>query len=224
MKRTSLMKKYSEAIKNGTIPQLLPSQVCGTYTVVGKTQNQSYFGALHIKEKDDALLGTWILGGMYMFCWNKIPGDDSKELKIFLKNHFKIDWINFAKIEKKDNSEIIRVFTEKKSISLILNNEKTIVNLKMDDGKAYQLVVKTENGKLNIYSGTKHEGIGLLKNNILAFNSKYSHSIFEPPNDIDITGIVLYEIINEEIMRGYITGYGTFQVALEECRKRKKVK
>lgn len=88
---------------------------------------------------------------VYLFCWDEIPGNDSVRLINFLKQNYSIDWVKTGKIEKIDDGKIIRVSVEKNYLSLSLNNEKTKVDLKIDDGRTDEFIVKTENGKLNIY-------------------------------------------------------------------------
>lgn len=88
---------------------------------------------------------------LYLFSWDNIPGNDNVRLIEFLKQNFNIDWIESAKIEKFNDIRTISVTTEKNSLSLILNNEKTIANLKIDDGRTDKFIAKMENGKLNIY-------------------------------------------------------------------------
>ncbi len=85
----------------------------------------------------------------YLFGWDEIQGKDSGILIKFLKQEFGIGWDETAKIEKIDNS--IRVTTGKNCLSLGLNNEKDKMNLKIDDGRSAELIVKNENSKLNIY-------------------------------------------------------------------------
>ena len=91
----------------------------------------------------------------YLFCWDEIPGNDNGKFVEFLKPMYDIDWVNTAKIEKIDGGRIINIFTEKNSLSLKLNYEKTKVNLQIDDGKTFELNVRTENSKLNIYENSK---------------------------------------------------------------------
>ena len=62
----------------------------------------------------------------------------------------------------------------------------------------------------------RHEGIGILAGNMLAFNFKYVES-----SGGTSTGVVLYEIMSDDVMRGYWTGFGVSHVGSEECRKKK---
>ena len=87
----------------------------------------------------------------YLFSWDKIPGNDNGRLIKYLKQKFGIEWIKTANIEKIDDGRTIRVFDEKNSLSLSLNDEKTKVNLKIDDRRADEFDAKKENSKLSIY-------------------------------------------------------------------------
>lgn len=90
---------------------------------------------------------------MYLFSWDGIPGNDNEILIEFLKQKYGIDWVIKPKIDKIDNDKdkAIKVSTEKNNISLRLNDEKTKMNLEINDGRTDEFIVKTENGKLNIY-------------------------------------------------------------------------
>lgn len=87
----------------------------------------------------------------YLFKWDEIPGKNDEKLKEILKQNYDID-LKAEKIEKSKDGKNIRVYTENKSILLTYDNEKSIVNLKIDDVNSYEFIVKTENGKLNIYN------------------------------------------------------------------------
>lgn len=90
----------------------------------------------------------------YLFSWNTIPGNDSenKELIKILGTEFNVDWFETGtpKIEKGDENTI-RVYDGTNSISLELNDKKTIAFLKMNNNETYDLIVKPEKNDLNIY-------------------------------------------------------------------------
>lgn len=88
---------------------------------------------------------------IYLFSWDKIPGSDNGRLEDFLIQDFGIDWIKTAEIKKIDDGRKIKVSGENNLLFLSLNNEKTKVNLIIDDGRTDELIAKTENGNLNIY-------------------------------------------------------------------------
>jgi hypothetical protein len=87
-----------------------------------------------------------------LFSWDKIPGNDCGRLIEFLKRKYDVEWVKTAKIEKIKGDKIIIANIDRKSLLLSLNNEKNKVNLTIDDGRTYEFIARTENGKLNIYS------------------------------------------------------------------------
>jgi len=87
----------------------------------------------------------------YLFSWDEIPVNDDERIIEFLKDEFKIEWAKTENIRKIDDGKTIIVSNKEKSLSLKLNEEKTKVNLKIDDGRVDEFTVKTKNGKLNIY-------------------------------------------------------------------------
>jgi hypothetical protein len=90
-----------------------------------------------------------------LFSWDEIPEHDKGKLMEFLKRNYNIDCVDTAKIEKIDGGRTIRILTEKKSLSLKLNDDKTKVNLIIDDGRTDEFIAKTESSKLNIYDTNK---------------------------------------------------------------------
>lgn len=86
-----------------------------------------------------------------LFSWDKVPGNDNAKLIEFLKERFYLQWIKTAKIEKIDGGRIIKIFYEKNSVLLRLNDEKTEVNLIIDNVETYRFIAKIEAGDLNIY-------------------------------------------------------------------------
>lgn len=98
-----------------------------------------------------------VLHEEYLFKWDDFPGNGSKNGIDILKSvYHNLDWIASAKIEKIDDGRIIKLTAEEKSdkekyLLLSLNDEKTRVALKFNDGRSTYLVAKCENGKLNIY-------------------------------------------------------------------------
>ena len=136
----------------------------------------------------------------YLFSWEDIPGNDSRTLIDFLKQNFYIDWIKTPKIEKIDDGKTIRVFTEKNSLSLCLNDEKTKVYLKIDDDRTDEFIVKTENGKLNIYFNSKKA----IATHSEIFNDFGQPIWIEELNDSPKLWNVIKEDDNDHIFLSYI--------------------
>jgi DNA polymerase III delta prime subunit len=89
---------------------------------------------------------------MYLFCWEEIPGKESGRLIDFLKQNYSVDWVKTAKIDNDGKTICVTAETDKKHFILLnLNNEKTEVNINIDDHIIDKFIAKIENGKLNIY-------------------------------------------------------------------------
>jgi len=111
----------------------------------------------------------------YLFCWDNIPGDDSAILSDFLFQSFGINWIKAAEgvvTGKEDNDKTIVVKSDNNSISIRLNDERTMATLVLDIGgrpHEFKFNARAENGKLNIYldnSENRNMLTTLLKTNI----------------------------------------------------------
>jgi hypothetical protein len=114
--------------------------------------------------------------GKYLFSWDEIPGNDNEKLVEFLGTRYDICWVTTAKIEKIDGGKTISVITGSNSILLRLNAKKNKVDLKIDDGRTFKLNARTENSKLNIYSGDNMPDIAIKKNDneyLLVLDPKY---------------------------------------------------
>lgn len=86
-----------------------------------------------------------------LFYWDEIPGNDSEKLIEFLEERYGLEWVKNAEIEKIDENKEINISTGKNFISLRLNNEKSKINLKIDDGRTDEFIVKTEDNRLDVY-------------------------------------------------------------------------
>ncbi len=87
----------------------------------------------------------------YLFAWDIFAKKDSDRVIEFLAEQFDIDWVKEARIELADDGKTIKLFAEKNSILLELNDEKNKVNLKIDDGRTDELTANMEDGHLYIY-------------------------------------------------------------------------
>lgn len=133
------------------------------WTILKNTNDKIYepdFGLYHPEKKKITLYDVpyfkWIsishLNKLktFLFNWGNVPGDDSNRLLNFLKDDFEISWVENAKIVKSDDTTI-RIFTEDKSVEILLEKNKEKATLKIIDGRTYNLHVKEENELLNIY-------------------------------------------------------------------------
>jgi hypothetical protein len=99
------------------------------------------------------------LNDLYLFSWDKIPGNDTERFIEFLKRNFDIDWVKAENVEKIDDGKTIYASFENKSLSLRINGGKNRAILTIADGKGDEFIVKTENGKLNIYYDFKGHNV-----------------------------------------------------------------
>jgi tetratricopeptide (TPR) repeat protein len=90
----------------------------------------------------------------YLFSWDNVPGTDSEKLIRHLRDDFHINWAENAKIRKQDGGKIIRVYKDENSAELIRDKKEKAI-LKINGSRIYDLKIKGENGKLNIYKISK---------------------------------------------------------------------
>ena len=87
---------------------------------------------------------------LFSFSWNNVPGNDDERLIMFL-NDLDISWVKNAEIRKSEDDRTICIIKDKNSAEIELDEKKEKVALKISDSRTYDLKVKKENGKLNIY-------------------------------------------------------------------------
>jgi len=95
----------------------------------------------------------------FLFRWENIPGIDDEKLMTFLMQNFNVGWMNAEKIDISNDGETIKVTCGTNFLSLTLNNERTNVNIEIDDGRTDKFIVKIENYELNIYYDTKRNNL-----------------------------------------------------------------
>ncbi|MGB8217830.1 MAG: putative baseplate assembly protein [Candidatus Methanoperedens sp.] len=89
----------------------------------------------------------------YLFNWDEVPGKDSARLIEFLVQNYDVNWAKNAKIEK--IVKIIKISDGKNSISLELDSVNMKVNLAINGLPTKDFVMKSENGKTNVYDQNK---------------------------------------------------------------------
>lgn len=102
---------------------------------------------------------NWNIQEKYLFSWHNVPGNDSERLLRSLKNDFDIDWSENAEINKSRNGRIINISNDENSAEIRMDEKKEKAILRISDGRTYELKVKTEEGKLNIYKKDKRANI-----------------------------------------------------------------
>ena len=91
----------------------------------------------------------------YLFNWDKVPGNDSERLLRYLMTAHDIGWAENAEIRKSDDGKTIYISKDENSAEIVIDEDKEKATLKIRDGRTYDLKVKKENGKLNIYDAYK---------------------------------------------------------------------
>jgi hypothetical protein len=148
------------------IPKLITFFMRKFYLSVRKTRDEKIEGLFkdprnYSSEKDKMNVNVVVFGHthiadsylckQHLFNWDDIPGNNNGGIKEYLNKRMGIDWVKDATIEKIENDMTVKVHTKKKSLSLILNKEKTKVSLKGDDTRTSEFIAETEEGKLKIY-------------------------------------------------------------------------
>lgn len=142
----------------------------------------------------------------HLFSWDDIPGNDNGRLIKFLKQKFDIEWVETAKIEKIDLDKTIKVSNEKNCILLKLNDNKTEVDLIIDDVISDKLDAITENGKLNIYeknifviktTANQERTVANLIEKVAKKENLAIHAILAPD---ELKGYILVEAAGPEVV------------------------
>lgn len=91
----------------------------------------------------------------YFFSWDEILKDRHALDRFIkhLKQDYSIDWIKRENIN--NNGNTISASDGNSSLSLILNEKKTEVKLKIGDGRTDSFVAKMDNNELKVYSNAK---------------------------------------------------------------------
>lgn len=149
-------------------------------------------------------VSTCNMKGKYLFSWNDVLGEDNKRLKNFLGRSFSSDWIKEAKIEISEDAKTIRVFTEEKSLFLVLDDENGEVSIKLDDGRTGKLIASKEKDKWIIYKEYTIEVSNIKENRIcqgdIMADVKYIESFKEVGEyyDVSLINFPLIVILSQD--------------------------
>ena len=114
-----------------------------------------------------------------MFSWNNVHGSVNERLLRFLRDDLDIGWADDAEILKLDDGKAIRIVKDENKVEITID-EKKKATLKISDGRTYDLKVKKENGKLNIYKEPKGKLVYAGGDDVMAFvNLKYMFEVLE---------------------------------------------
>jgi hypothetical protein len=139
-----------------------------TISEVGKNSTSmkfesSFFGAAHIgTESRDTKTSEDYIGEFeitratkeecrYLFNWSRVPGEDSEKLIRFLVDILDLDWAENATITKSADKKIINISTDGRSAEIIMGAKNETATVKVGAEIIYVLVVRTEDGSLNVY-------------------------------------------------------------------------
>ena len=75
---------------------------------------------------------------IYLFSWENIPGNESQNLRSYLRDYFFFNWVDNAQITKDNGNKTIHIFNNEKSIEIILYNDSAQMNY--GDGGSRDLI------------------------------------------------------------------------------------
>jgi hypothetical protein len=76
-----------------------------------------------------------------VFIWKDVPGIYKARLLNFLKRRFNLNWVDNAKIIKFADGKTIKIEYRNNSLLIVLNDEKTSAELRINRKKVYEFVV-----------------------------------------------------------------------------------
>ena len=88
------------------------------------------------------------------FSWGDVPGNDDEQFIEFLTEEFGLGWAENAKILKSDDDKIISAYVDGDSAEMTIDEKEGKTTLELSDDRTYNLTVRKEDGKLNIYKNS----------------------------------------------------------------------
>jgi hypothetical protein len=89
---------------------------------------------------------------VYLFSWDNVSRNDNETLIRFLRDDLDMGWVENAEINKSDDGKTIFITKDENSAEIKIDEKEGKAPLKIGN---YDLKVKKENGKLNIYEAGK---------------------------------------------------------------------
>ena len=116
-----------------------------------KRMYHTYIPKISVEDNEIEITITANKSNEYLFSWDSDRGVDREKLIRFLVDFFDIDWAENAEIRKSDDGKTLHIFKDENFAKIIINKKEEEATLNISDGRTYDLKVKMENGKLNIY-------------------------------------------------------------------------
>jgi len=118
----------------------------------------------------NAFLDFWksieVIAGHYgegrcLFSWDNVTESDSEKLKKYLIDEFEIKWVKNAEIIKRDNDDgkTIHIFKDENLVEIRIDKKEKKALLITSNLITHDLIVKKENGELNIYGNKTKDKI-----------------------------------------------------------------
>jgi hypothetical protein len=95
----------------------------------------------------------------HLLCWDNVSENDSWKLRRFLMVDLGLGWAKNAEIPQPDDKKKFRIVNGKNSVEININKEEKKARLTISGGGTYDLRVKDEKGKLNLYFNLNEDPI-----------------------------------------------------------------
>jgi hypothetical protein len=133
---------------NHKLPYRTAPKICFYYDTLCLLNNSELCSFDQLFSK----LNKSIADERYLFSWDNVPGSESERLIRYLKDDWGFDWVKKAKITKINGNRIIQIHDDKNRAHIVLDENKEKATLTINkNGKHLDLLVKSQNGKLNVY-------------------------------------------------------------------------
>ncbi|VVB89495.1 VCP-like ATPase [uncultured archaeon] len=91
----------------------------------------------------------------HVFNWDNVPGNDNIKLIKFLKDDLGISHQESVKVTRNETDKTIRVINEERFVDISRNETGELAVFKFNDGRTYNLRVRKDNGRSNVYDEKK---------------------------------------------------------------------
>jgi len=94
-----------------------------------------------------------------LFRWDTIPGKDSEKIASYLQKDHDIGWVESKNIHKSEDGKTIHISEDENLIKITIDEKNEKGTLEINNARIYDLKVKKENDKLNIYEVKNYKNI-----------------------------------------------------------------